>query len=382
MAVNTGLYRNSLALVALLFPLLALSAPDLQQDIDAVFADINNDEPGCAVGVIHAGEFIHKAGYGLANLEHDIPITTQTVFRTGSIGKQFTAMAVAILAERGDLDLDADVHKYLPDLLDYGREVTVRQMVHHVAGMGDYDHTVFKKADGSDFRFGNEDFATNDEFYQMVAGADLTGEPGTTYVYSNLGYFLLGHVVESVSGQTLREFADQEIFGPLGMVDTHFNDNVNQIVPNRADGYQQMDDGSWEIYMTNLSWVGDGGVYTTIDDFIKWDRNFYDNKLGQGGQALIEMMETSLPEMVRETKDGPKPVEYGFGLNLEERFGQKSIRHTGSWVGFNAVYNRFPDRELSVVVFCNALQRSASVPGNAVAQLTVSAIRDPDRKRR
>jgi len=380
MTVHIGLYRNCLVLAALLFPVVTLPAPDLQQDIDTVFADISNDEPGCAVGVIHKGDFIHRAGYGLANMEHGIPITTQSVFRTGSIGKQFTAMAIAILAERGDLDLDADVHTYLPDLVDYGEEVTVRQMVHHVAGMGDYDHAVFRKADGSEFRFGNEDFATNAEFYRMVASAGLVRGPGTTYEYSNLGYFLLGHVVESVSGQTLREFAAREIFEPLGMRASLFNDNVNQVVPNRVDGYQQMEDGSWEIYMTNLSWIGDGGVYTTIDDFIRWDQNFYDNKLGEGGQALIEMMETSLPGMVEETEDGPKPVEYGFGLGLEERFGEKSIRHTGSWVGFTALYNRFPELEMSVVVFCNSSERSASALGNEVAEMTVSAIRDPDRR--
>lgn len=380
MAAHFGLYRNCLALAALLYPVVTLPAPDPQQDIDAVFADISNNEPGCAVGVIHSGEFVYKAGYGLANMEHGIPITSQSVFRTGSIGKQFTAMAIAILAERGDLDLDADVHMYLPDLVDYGEKVTVRQMVHHIAGMGDYDHAVFKKADGSDFRFGNEDFATNDEFYQMVTSAGLVREPGTSYEYSNLGYFLLGHVVESVSGQTLREFAAREIFEPLGMHATRFNDNVNQIVPNRADGYQQMDDGCWEIYMTNLSWIGDGGVYTTIDDFIRWDQNFYDNKLGRGGQALIEMMQTSLPGMVEETEDGPQPVKYGFGLGIEERFGEKSVRHTGSWVGFNAVYDRFPDLGMSVVVFCNSLELSASALGNEVAKLTVQAIRDPNRK--
>jgi len=375
MMTRDGADHRFVALAVLLISAVARADADLSQSIDDVFADIGEKEPGCAVGVIHKGEFMHKGGYGLANMEHGIPITSQTVFRTGSVGKQFTAMAVAILTERGDLDLDADVHTYLPDLMDYGHKVTIRQMVHHFAGMGDYDHEVFTKADGTGFRFGNEDYATNDEFYRMVAKADLVHEPGTRWLYSNLGYFLLGHVVERVSGKSLREFAAEEIFGPLGMDATRFNDNVNQIVINRADGYRQMEDGSWEIYMTNLSWVGDGGVYTTIDDFIKWDRNFNDNKLGSGGSALIELIETPLPGMLEETDDGLRPVRYAFGLELEERFGEDTVRHGGSWVAFTALYNRFPALDTSVVVFCNSLKRSAYDLGDGVSELVVAAIR-------
>jgi CubicO group peptidase (beta-lactamase class C family) len=364
------------ALIVLISPAIAMADANLSQDIDAVFADFKRGEPGCAIGVINKGEFIHKAGYGLANMEYGIAISSQSVFRTGSVGKQFTAMAIAILAERGDLDLDADVHSYLPDLMDYRHTVTIRQMLHHFAGMGDYDHDVFRKADGSEFRFGNEDFATIDEFYRMVAKADLVLEPGTRWLYSNLAYFLLSQVVERVSGSTLREFAAAEIFGPLEMNATRFNDNVNQLVVNRADGYQKMPDGSWEIYMTNLSWVGDGGVYTTIDDFIKWDQNFYNNRLGAGQPSLIELVETPLPGMLEESEEGLQPVNYAFGLEIEQRFGQRSIRHTGSWVGFTALYNRFPDLELSVVVFCNSLERSANELGTEVARIAVAAIGD------
>jgi CubicO group peptidase (beta-lactamase class C family) len=361
--------------MVLLFPALVLADADLIEKIDGTFADFGSDEPGCAVGVIHQGEFVHKAGYGLANMEHSIPITTQTVFRTGSVGKQFTAMAITLLAERGDLDLDADVHTYLPDLVDYGHEVTIRQMAHHIAGMGDYDHEVFRKPDGTEFRFGNEDFATNEEFFHMVSQAGLVQPPGKTFLYSNLGYFLLGKVVESVSRKSLRQFAAEEIFGPLGMQATHFNDNVNQIVINRADGYQQMEDGGWEIYMTNLSWVGDGGVYTTIDDFIHWDRNFYDNKLGSVDMALVDFVQTLPPGVLEETEDGLQPANYAFGLSVEKIFGEKVIRHGGSWVAFTALYNRFPELETSVVVFCNSLQRSAYDLGDAVSELAVAKFR-------
>jgi CubicO group peptidase (beta-lactamase class C family) len=349
---------------------------DLSQSIDVVFASQDrNDGPGCAAGVIHKGEFLYKAGYGVANLEYGIPITTATVFRTGSLSKQFTAMAIAILAERGELDLDADVHTYLPDLMDYGHEVTIRQMVHHIAGMGDYDHEVFRKADGSEFRFGNEDYSTIDEFYAMVAKADLIHEPGSRYEYSNLGYFLLAHVVESVSGQTLREFADEEIFTRLQMGSTLFNDNVNQPVRNRADGYRLMEDGTYEILMTNLSYVGDGGVFTSIDDFIRWDQNFYDNKLGKGGPSLIETVTTPHPDTIAYVDGGPRNVNYAFGLRVDEVNGEYMIGHTGGWVAFSTVYQRFPDLELSVVVFCNDNEASASELGDKVAAIAVAAVK-------
>lgn len=363
---------TALATTVSFAPATAHADADLSAAIDEVFAGIDREtEPGCVAGVIHKGEYVHKQGYGLANLEYLIPLDSGSVFRTGSVGKQFTAMAIAILAERGDLDLDADVHTYLPDLMDYGREVTIRQMVHHIAGMGDYDHPALRRADGSEFRYGNEDFATIDEFYEMVAGADLVLEPGAQYQYSNLGYFLLAHVVESVSGKTLREFAAEEIFGPLNMQHTRFNDNVNQVVRKRADGYRQMDDGSWEIFMTNLSWVGDGGVYTSLDDFIHWDRNFYDNKLGKGGPGLIELVTTPHPDTIAMTDDGPRNVQYAFGQRVDERNGEYVIGHTGGWVAFSTVYNRYPELELSIVVFCNSTESSGPELGLEVGAIAV-----------
>ncbi len=350
--------------------------PPLSASINAVFADQDrNDGPGCAAGVIHNGMYIHKAGYGMANLEHDIPITSKTVFRTGSVSKQFTAMAIAILAERRELNLDADVHEYLPDLRDYGHTVTVRQMVHHIAGMGDYDPKLFRKADGAEFRFGNEDYWTIEEFYKAVKDVPLILKPGEKYEYSNLAYFLLSQVVETVSGQTLRQFAAEEIFGQLDMEETFFNDNVNRPVPNRADGYRLMDDGSYEIFMTNLDWVGDGGVYTNIDDFIAWDRNFYDNRLGKGDSGLIEVVTTPHPGA---NAGGDGPVEnagYAFGMQVGTAYGERTVRHTGGWVAFSTVYQRFPDLSLSVVILCNDTESYASRLGNKVVEIAVKAVK-------
>ncbi len=374
--------KNLVWLVAVLSCSAAIAADNAMQGlsdaVDAVFAKLEHGkQPGCAAGVIHNGVYIHKAGYGMANLEHDIPISPASVFRTGSVSKQFTAMAIAILAERGELDLDADVHEYLPDLRDYGHKASIRQMLHHLAGMGDYDPELFKKADGSEFRFGNEDYWTIGEFYDAVTRVPLVLTPGEKWQYSNLGYFLLAQVVERVSGKTLREFAAIEIFGPLGMQASFFNDNVNQPVPQRADGYRLMDDGSFEIFMTNLDWVGDGGVYTNLDDFIKWDQNFYDNHLGLGDDELINMVTTPHPDAVVDSRL-IKNARYAFGLQVGTLHGAPVIGHSGGWVAFSSVYQRFPELKLSVVVFCNSTAAAATELGSRVSEIAVAAIKGND----
>ena len=354
----------------------SLNKSDLSSTVDQLAASyIDQQDPGCAIGVIHNAEYVHKAGYGMANLEHNIPITPKSIFRTGSVSKQFTAMTIAILAERGDLDLDSDVHEYLPDLMDYGYTVTVRQMVHHLAGMGDYESAAFMKPDGTQFRFGNEDYWTTEEFYEAVTRAPLIHAPETKWEYSNLGYFLLAMVVEKVSGKTLRAFAAEEIFDPLQMQASFFNDNVNEPVAHRADGYRRLDDGSSEIYMTNLDWVGDGGVYTNLDDFIAWDQNFYANKLGAGGDRLIEMTTTPHPVAIVDRKGSAPGTAYAFGQFISTSNGERVVAHSGGWVAFSSKYQRYPDLALSVVVFCNTTDVSAREVSDQVAEIYVAAIK-------
>ncbi|WP_323846270.1 serine hydrolase domain-containing protein [Microbulbifer magnicolonia] len=346
----------------------------LSSKIDTLFQSFEQQAgPGCAVGVIHNGRYLHKAGYGMANLEYKIAIDGATVFRIGSTSKQFTAMAVALLAEQGKIDLDADIREYLPDLIPYQHKVTIRQIIHHLGGMGDYDHPVFKKADGAEFRFGNEDYWTISEFYQRVRQADLELPPGEQWQYSNLGYFLLSQLVEKVSGQTLSQFAAQNIFAPLGMTHTLFNDNVRQIIPRRADGYLKLPGGGYETYMTNLDWVGDGGVYTSLEDFILWDRNFYHNVLGKTGSQLIEQFSTPGENTDHSSEEGT-PETYSFGQFHGNLQGQPAIYHSGSWVGFKSFYSRFPELGLSTVMFCNAEHIDARKLSERVIQLSLQTL--------
>jgi len=273
----------------------SLDQQKLAQGVGVLFAgkSVDNTTPGCAVGVIEAGQWALRMSFGMANLEHAIPISSKSIFRTGSLGKQFTATAVALLAEEGKLDLDTDIHIYLPDLVNYGYKVTVRQMLHHVSGIPDYEEGLpaLKTADGEDLELENRDYLSIPEFYDRMKTVPLFAPPETEFAYSNTAYFLLSQIVQAVTGQTLRQYAETNIFSRLGMADSFFNDEVNDVVRNRVDGYTRKQDGSYSIFMTNLSWVGDGGVYTNLDDWLKWDQNFYHNILGNRGADLVRQME-------------------------------------------------------------------------------------------
>ena len=353
---------------------------DLSKMIDSLFGD-RSEKPGCAVGVIENGEYIHSEGYGLANLEHEIPIGKDTIFRIGSVSKQFTTMAIAILEEKGQLSFDDEMKTHIPGLIDYGEEVTINHMIHHFSGLGDYEYMDypgrFKNAVGEEFRWGNEDYLTNDEFHDLIKTLPLIRKPEKKFHYSNTGYVLLALVAENASGMSLRKLAEKEIFNPLGMNNSFFNDDVNLPFKNRADAYTPIKEGSneYKINVTNLSWIGDGGVYTSLNDFIKWDQNFYENKLGNGNESLIQTMEMTFEETkaIKRNQKMDKEREnentYAFAQNLAFYNGYKRWSHSGSWVGWLAHYARFPDLGFSTVVFCNTNEIDATVIADKVVDI-------------
>ena len=353
---------------------------DLSKKIDSLFGD-RSEKPGCAVGVIENGEYIHSEGYGLANLEHEILIGKDTIFRIGSVSKQFTTMAIAILEEKGQLSFDDEMKTHIPGLIDYGEEVTINHMIHHYSGLGDYEYMDypgrFKNAVGEEFRWGNEDYLTNDEFHDLIKTLPLIRKPEKKFHYSNTGYVLLALVAENASGMSLRKLAEKEIFNPLGMNNSFFNDDVNLPFKNRADAYTPIKEGSneYKINVTNLSWIGDGGVYTSLNDFIKWDQNFYENKLGNGNESLIRTMEMTFEETkaIKRNQKMDKEREnentYAFAQNLAYYNGYKRWSHSGSWVGWLAHYARFPDLGFSTVVFCNTNEIDATIIADKVVDI-------------
>ena len=377
-------HQKKLSLLVILISFVSFSVnanmSDLSKKIDLLFDD-RSQKPGCAVGLIENGEYIHSKGYGLANLEHEIPIGMDTIFRIGSVSKQFTTMAIAILEEKDELSFEDEMKVHIPDLVDYGEKVTINHMIHHYSGLGDYEYMDypgrFKNALGEEFRWGNEDYLTNKEFHDLIKTLPLIRKPEKKFHYSNTGYVLLALVAENASGMSLREFAEKEIFKPLGMNNSFFNDDVNLPFKNRADAYTPIDDESdkYKINVTNLSWVGDGGVYTSLNDFIKWDENFYENKLSMGGQSLIQTMEMTFEETKvskrNQKMDKEKENEntYAFAQNLAYYNGYKRWSHSGSWVGWLAHYARFPELRFSTVVFCNTNEIDATIISDKVVDI-------------
>jgi CubicO group peptidase (beta-lactamase class C family) len=310
---------------------------DRTVEVDERFARYDSiHTPGAALAIIQDGEIVYKRGYGMANFDYGVPITPSSVFRIGSVSKQFTAFCIALLAREGKVGLDDSVTEYVPELSGevYG-EVRLRHLVHHTSGIRDYLDLQWLRG------ISDEGPYTPEEAIEVLSWQrSLNFPPGERYLYSNSGYLLLGMIVERISGQSLAEFAQERIFGPLGMDHTHFHDDHTRIVPNRATGYAPREDGGWAISTTNLDIVGDGSVFTTVEDLALWDRVFYEHPFGH------EIMEVILTPGV--LNDGGT-IPYAFGLRLSEYRGLRVIRHGGGYVGYEAEMIRFPEQRFSVV---------------------------------
>ena len=342
--------------VCLVSPLLAQSPTEIQDRVDAVFAQYDRtNSPGCALGVIRDGEFIHKRGYGMANLEWGIALSARSVFRIGSTSKQFTAASVALLELEGKLSLDDEIQSFFPEIPRYPRPVTVRHLIHHTSGLCDY-LTLMSLAGLRD-----DDFYTDAEVLEMLARQKEPNFPaGQEFLYSNSNYLLMAHLVERVSGQNLKDFAQEKIFDPLGMSQTHFHNDHTHLVPDRASGYRRSGKG-FRISMTTLGMIGDGGVFTSVQDLLHWDRNFYNDRLGGG--KLVESM------LRRGRLANGEELRYAFALNLGTYRGLKTVRHGGAFVGFRAELLRFPEEQFSVICLCNLAQTNPSQLANQVADI-------------
>jgi CubicO group peptidase (beta-lactamase class C family) len=355
-----------LAIAALLFapaPLTAqrwtLPAETLRQ-IDDVFAFVDRDAPGCALGVVQDGKIVYGKGYGLANLDWGIPLTTSTVFDIGSVSKQFTATAIALLDIEGVLSIDDPVRKWVPELPDYGHPLTIRHLLNHTSGIRDY----LTLADLAGFEFDNV-MDELDGVELIVRQQALNFEPGAEYLYSNSGYLLLANIVRRTTGQSLREFLQERVFDPLGMAHTSIWDDNTEIVAERATGYGRSGNG-WEIdHAWNFQMGGDGQVITSVEDLAKWDANFYDPTVG--GHALLDRLH------VRGVLNDGDTIDYALGLSVSDYRGLRRVSHGGAWAGFRAHLARFPDQKTSIVVECN---RGDANTGSYVAAVADAVLAD------
>lgn len=308
----------------------ALQDTSVTAQVDKLFAPWDKpNSPGCALAVVRDARIIYSRGYGMADLEHEVPITPVSTFYIGSLSKQFTAMAVALLAQQGTLSLDDDIHKYLPELPSYDKPITIRHLIHHTSGLPEYIPLLARAGWRPDAPFGNQDAL------QIVARErHLNFEPGEQFAYSNTGYTLLAVIVERAARVRLDEFADARIFSPLDMKDTHFHADATRLVKRRAYAYEPSPGGGLRLGPPVPTRVGAGGIFTTVEDLARWDQNFYDARVG--GESLIREITTP------GTLNSGRQLEYAFGLEIRDYCGLRVVEHGGSLSVTKRTWRAFP----------------------------------------
>jgi len=321
----------------------AQSAPTLAAVTDYVKAEMQRQHiPGLALLIAKEGKIVRAEGFGLANVELQVPVKPETIFQSGSVGKQFTATAVMMLVEEGKVGLDDPLTKYFPDAPASWKDVTVRELLSHTAGFGDYP---------KDFNF-RKDWA-EDELLKLVEGMPLAYAPGTSWKYSNLGFLTLGILIHRVTGEFYGDFLQQRIFQPLGMISTRIISEPD-IVPNRAAGYRlvkgELKNQEWVAPMVNTT--ADGSLYFSILDLAKWDAALYTERLLK--KSSLDLMWTPATLKSGEANGGrPNSGHYGFGWFIDDRNGHRCVHHDGAWQGFETAIDRYVDDRLTVVVLTN-----------------------------
>jgi len=300
--------------------------------------------PGLSLMVIRHGKIIRAEGFGLANVELQVPVKPESVFQSGSMGKQFTATAVMMLVEEGKIGLEDPLTKYFPDAPAAWKHVTVRELLSHTAGFGDYPKDFDMRKDW-----------TEDEELKLIESVPLAYPPGTSWAYSNFGYVTLGILIHRVTGEFYGDFLQQRIFQPLSMTSTRIITEAD-IVPNRSAGYRlvkgELKNQEWVSPVVNTT--ADGSLYFTTLDLEKWDSALYTEK-------LLKRSDLDLMWTVVKLKDGkPNKGNYGFGWFVEQRNGHRCIQHDGSWQGFETAIDRYVDDQLTVVALDNLAE---SEPG-------------------
>src|SRR5271163_888754 len=331
---------------------------EMERKVDQVFAAYDKtDSPGCALGVVRDGNFIYKKGFGTASLELGVPLTPQSVFYMGSVSKQFTAASVVLAAEQGYLSLDDDVRKYVPELPSYGKTITLREMLHHTSGFRDILGLVLLA--GRNF----EDVHPTSELLDLLSRQKaLNYQPGDEFLYSNTNFFLMSVIIHRATGKPMSQFADENIFRPLGMTHTRFYDDHSVVVPGRVPAYEPRTTGGFRIdWSTNFDKIGDGGLMSSVDDLLLWDRNFYDNKLGKG--TLLKEMQT------KGVLNSGKQIEYALGLFISTYRGLPIVEHGGALFGYRTELLRFPQQKFSVITLCNVGTSSPRRLANQVADI-------------
>jgi CubicO group peptidase (beta-lactamase class C family) len=332
-------------------------------EIDAIFANIKATAPGCAIGVAHASDAVILKAFGSADLEHNAPIRTDTVFEAGSASKQFTAVAVLTLVQEGRLALTDDVRKYIPELPNYGSVVTIEDLLHHTSGLRDW---------GSVAALGG--WPRTKKAFEMSDVLDLVSKqkslnyiPGTQFSYTNTGYNLLAMIVERVSGMSFQTFTSEKIFQPLGMNHTLWRDDFQTVVPNRAIAYAKEGETSRQD-MPFENTFGHAGLLTTVDDLLKWLQALNDRRVNPD---FVKWMQT--PAVL----STGKTTGYGGGLVLEKYRDIQLIYHSGATAGYRSWVGRVPAASLAISLLCNSTDADFDGLAHNIANLYLPAWTPP-----
>lgn len=324
------------------------------EQVDQLFADYAGARPGAAVLVVKNGETIFKKAYGLANVEESVAATTAHNFRLASVTKQFTAMCILQLVEAGKLQYETTLAEIFPEFPAYGRAITLRHLLQHTSGLIDYEDVIPDSI--------TRQVSDNDVLALMRAQDSTYFAPGTKYRYSNSGYAVLAMIVEKLSGQSFATYLREHIFAPLGMANTVAYENGISEVPQRAMGYRMEEE---QIVFSDQSQtsavLGDGGIYSSVEDLSKWDRALYTNQLVSAATLAQAFTRGTLP-------DGA-PMEYGFGWFIDEYRGHERVRHSGSTCGFRNELQRYPVSQSAVIILTNRAAPEVEALANKLADI-------------
>ena len=311
--------------------------------------------PGCAVGVSLNGESVFEKAFGLAEIEHNVPNTPNTIFESGSVAKQFTAAALVALQQEGKLNIDDPVRKYIPELPDYGSPLTIRHLLNHTAGLRDWGSVMSLTGAGRGNRVITQEIAID----VILRQKGLDFKPGDEYSYSNSGYQLATEIVERVSKQKFPAFVEERFFKPLGMKNSSWRDNYQRVVVGRAQAYsRQSATAPWQLSMPIMSVYGNGGMLTTVGDWLKWNAMLDSRSMGA---PLVEALET------QGVLNSGRKISYALGLQVGDYRGMRDVSHGGSTAGYQTFLARYPEKKLSVAVLCNGTSPSA---GGLAAAIT------------
>lgn len=371
---------KSLMLIFLLLAIAGIANPQIAVD-DAVSAKVDDvvraqlrkqKIPGIGLGVMRDGKIIKATGYGLANVELNVSVKPESIFQTGSVGKQFTATAVMMLVEEGKLGLDDKITKYFPEAPAAWKAVTVRHLLTHTSGIADYGGEESTMGKGViNFR---QDY-TEDDLVRIFSAMPMDFQPGEKWKYSNTGYVILGVLIHRVTGKFYGDFLQERIFHPLGMTSTRIISEVD-IIPGRTTGYRllkgELKNQEW--VSPSLNTTADGALYTNVYDLAKWDAALYTERLLK--KASFDQMWTPV-----KLNNGTN-YNYGFGWGVQEANGHRLLAHDGAWQGFTMNISRYVDDRLTIVVFTN-LDENNSRPAaiaKAVAAIYIPALAISEKK--